>query len=74
MPLNFKKIEVEPPSPILKEQKVSADQMSDDPLSNNIYMVMGNPSDEDHEGCCYVCTWSVRTGLSYIGATGSIRS
>ena len=40
--LKFKKIrQVEPPSPIVKEQKISADQMSDDPLSRDIYMIMG---------------------------------
>ena len=70
--LKFKKIrQVEPPSPILKEQKVSADQMSDDPLSNNIYMVMGSSSDESQEGGFCVCAWSARTGLSYIGTPNS---
>ena len=74
MRLKFKKIrQVEPPSPIIKEQKISADQMSDDPLSDNIYMVMGNSSDESHEGF-FVCAWSARTGLSYIGAPGTTLS
>ena len=64
---------MEPPSPIVKEQKISADQMSDDPLSDNIYMVMGNSSDESPEGF-FVCAWSARTGLSYIGAPGKVVS
>ena len=68
MRLNFKNIrQVEPPSPILKDQKISADQMSDDPLSNSVYMVMGSTSDEGQEGGFSVCAWSARTGLSYIG-------
>ena len=66
LPLNFKNITttVEPPSPIL-ELKVSADQMSDDPLSNNVYMVL--------EHFC-VCAWSAHTGFSYIGTPSSIVS
>ena len=62
---------MEPPSPIAIEQKVSADQMSDDPLSNNVYMVMGSTSDEGQEGGYFVCAWSARTGLSYIGTPSS---
>ena len=49
--LNFKNIrQVEPPSPILKDQKISADQMSDDPLSHIVYIVMGSTSGESREG------------------------
>ena len=62
--------QVEPPSPILKEQRVSADQKSEDPLSNSVFMVMGSTSDEGQEAC-YVCAWSARTGLSYIGTPGT---
>ena len=62
---------MEPPSPIAIEQKVSADQMSDDPLSNSVYMVMGSTSDEGQEGGFFVCAWSVHTGLSYIGTPSS---
>ena len=62
--------QVEPPSPILKEQRVSADQKSEDPLSNSVFMVMGSTSDEGQEAC-YVCTWSARKGLSYIGTPGT---
>ena len=71
MRLNFKNIttKVEPPSPIL-EHKVSADQMSDDPLSSSIFMVMGDTSDENRERFS-VCAWSARTGLSYIGTPAS---
>ena len=67
--LNFNEIrQVEPPSPILKDQKISADQTSDDPLSRNIYMIMGDTSDESQE-VVSVCAWSARTGLSYVGTT-----
>ena len=61
---------VEPPSPIVKEQRVSADRVSDDPLSNSIFMVMGCTSDNSQE-CFFVCAWSAHTGLSYIGAPGN---
>ena len=47
-----------------------ADQTSDDPLSNNIYMIMGDASGESQEGFA-VCAWSARTGLSYIGTPNS---
>ena len=40
--------------------------MSDDPLSRDIYMIMGETSDAGQEGF-FVCAWSARTGLSYIG-------
>ena len=45
--------------------------MSDDPLSNSVYMVMGSTSDEGQESGFCVCAWSVRTGLSYIGTPSS---
>ena len=64
---------MEPPSPILKDQKISADQASDDPLSQNIYMIVGESSGEGQEGFS-VCAWSARTGLSYIGTPDSIVS
>ena len=68
MRLNVNKIrQVEPPSPILKDQKLSADQMSDDPLSRDIYMIMGETSDTGQEGF-FVCAWSAHTSLSYVGA------
>ena len=44
--------------------------MSADPLSRNIYMIMGNTSDESQESFS-VCAWSARTGLSYIGTPDS---
>ena len=62
---------MEPPSPIAIEQKVSTDQMSDDPLSNSVFMVMGSTSDEGQEGGFFVCAWSAYTGLSYIGTPSS---
>ena len=61
---------MEPPSPIGKNQNFMADQTSDDPLSDNIYMIMGDTSGESQEGFA-VCAWSARTGLSYIGTPNS---
>ena len=46
------------------------DQKSDDPLSNSIFMIMSDPSDESQE-VFSVCAWSARTGLSYIGTPDS---
>ena len=65
--------QVEPPSLILKELNISADQNSDDPLSSNIYMIMGNASYEGQEALS-VCAWSSRTGLLYIGTPDSTLS
>jgi len=46
--------------------------MSDDPLSRNIYMIMGDTSGISQEGF-FVCAWSARNGLSYIGTpTGTV--
>jgi len=64
---------VEPPSPIIKDQKIAADQTSDDPLSSNVYMIMGDTSGESQEGFA-VCAWSARTGLSYIGTPSPVIS
>ena len=64
---------MEPPSPIVKDQNIKADQKSDDPLSNNLYMIMGGTSDESQE-VFSVCAWSARTGLSYIGTPSSTLS
>ena len=44
--------------------------MSDDPLSNSVFMVMGDTSGDDRERL-FVCAWSARTGLSYVGAPSS---
>lgn len=64
---------MEPPSPIIKDQKIAADQTSDDPLSSNVYMIMGDTSGESQEGFA-VCAWSARTGLSYIGTPSPVIS
>ena len=50
-----------------------ADQTSDDPLSDNVFMIMGDSSGESQEGFV-VCAWSARTGLSYIGTPNSTLS
>ena len=64
---------MEPPSPIVKDQKIAADQTSDDPLSSNVYMIMGDTSGESQEGFA-VCAWSAHTGLSYIGTPSPVIS
>ena len=64
---------MEPPSPIVNNQQINADQTSDDPLSNSVFMVMGSTSDESQE-VFSVCAWSARTGLSYIGTPSSTHS
>ena len=64
---------MEPPSPILDNLKFSADQTSDDPLSQNIYMIVGESSGDGREGFS-VCAWSAHAGLSYIGTPGSLVS
>ena len=72
--LNFNEIrQVEPPSPILKDLNISADQTSDDPLSRNVYMIMGETSDSGQEAF-FVCAWSARTGLSYVGSPSEMVS
>ena len=74
MPLKFNKIrQVEPPSPIGNNLSIMADQTSDDPLSSNVYMIMGDTSGESQEGFA-VCAWSARTGLSYIGTPSPVIS
>lgn len=65
--------QVEPPSPIFKDQKIMTDQTSDDPLSSSIYMIMGNASGEGKEAVS-VCAWSAHTGLSYIGTASPVLS
>ncbi len=64
--------QVEPPSPIINNT-IPADQTSDDPLSDNIYMVMGSTSGDSQE-VFYVCAWSALTGLSYVGTPDSTAS
>ena len=74
LPLKFNKIrQVEPPSPIGNNLSIMADQTSDDPLSSNVYMIMGDTSGESQEGFA-VCAWSARTGLSYIGTPSPVIS
>ena len=73
LPQNLIEREVEPPSPIVKDKQFATDQKSDDPLSQNVYMIMGDSSDESREGFS-VCAWSARTGLSYIGTSSSVVS
>lgn len=57
---------MEPPSPILTNQS-TADQTSEDPLADGIYMIFGTGSDDNMPEYLSVYTYSVRRGLSYVG-------
>ena len=62
---------MEPPSPILKTSNTGADAMSDDPLSDCIFMILDDSSSpKDGGGCRHVCAYSVHTGFMYIGTPG----
>ena len=66
---------MEPPSPIAKTSNIEADAMSDDPLSNCIFMILGESSAPDEgEGSYLVCAYSAHTGFLYIGITGETAS
>ncbi|MGN1211688.1 MAG: hypothetical protein ACI4TM_08375 [Candidatus Cryptobacteroides sp.] len=62
---------MEPPSPIITGNVLSAESQSDDPLSGCIFIVTDSPSGD--EGY-FVCAWSARTGLSYIGSSDGMCS
>ncbi len=63
---------MEPPSPIVKLSGTEADAMSDDPLSNCVFMILDSESGpEEGNVIHYVCAYTVRTGLLYIGMTGN---
>lgn len=69
---------MEPPSSIANSDKGSAGccQQTDDPLSRlaDSYLIITNLADDYSGNECLVCAWSARTGLSYLGRTGSIES
>ena len=66
---------MEPPSPILMTSNVEADAMSDDPLSNCIFVILGSTSDsEEGSGRHAVCAYTAHAGLLYIGTAGDILS
>ncbi len=45
--------------------------MSDDPLSDCIFMILDDSSSpKDGGGCRHVCAYSVHTGFMYIGTPG----
>lgn len=52
-----------------------ADQTSDDPLSEIIYMITDNSSADDQEEKYSVSAYNTRTGVSYyIGMPGTVES
>lgn len=65
--------QVEPPSPILTNQS-TADQTSEDPLADSIFMIFGTGPDDYMPEHHTVYTYSVRTGLSYVGTPGDFAS
>jgi len=48
------------------------DPLSEDPLSGYIFMIVDSPSGEEDN--FFVCAYSARTGLSYLGRPGEIES
>ena len=62
---------MEPPSPILKTSNHDADSISDDPLSDCVFMIFNNPSGpEDGSGERFVCAYTAHAGLLFLGITG----
>ena len=59
---------MEPPSSISTNRENIAGPHADDPLSCSL------TADEPSEGGYVVCAYNARTGLSFIGTTGSIVS
>ncbi|MBO8479371.1 MAG: hypothetical protein IAB80_10880 [Bacteroidetes bacterium] len=65
---------MEPPSHILTCRTGAADALSDDPLSESIFIVLSEASGETAEAKYSVCAYNARTGLSYIGTSEGIAS
>ncbi|MDD6253174.1 MAG: hypothetical protein ACI3ZO_10345 [Candidatus Cryptobacteroides sp.] len=69
---------MEPPSSVNNDQTMPAGKPADDPLSDCInsdtYLIVTRCPEEDQDGEYVVCGYSPRTGLSYIGRSGSIES
>ena len=63
---------MEPPSHIMTDPASLKDPLSEDPLSGYIFMIVDSPSGEEDN--FFVCAYSARTGLSYLGRTGEIES
>ena len=61
---------VEPPSHILTNHTLPTDPMSDDPLSESLFLVMSNATSESGRTRYLVCAYNAHTGLSYIGISG----
>lgn len=69
---------MEPPSSISTNRENIAGPHADDPLSCSLtpdsYLIVTRSADEPSEGGYVVCAYNARTGLSFIGTTGSIVS
>ena len=69
---------MEPPSSINTNRDAVAGPLSDDPLSCRLtedsYLIVSRPEDEDLSGGYVVCAYSAGTGLSYLGTTGEYLS
>ena len=70
---------MEPPSPIGSNREIVAGPHSDDPLSRSLsqdaYLIVTRTPDEDRpEGGYVVCVYNARTGLYYLGTTGTMVS
>lgn len=66
--------EVEPPSHMMTCHAGTADTLSDDPLSESILIILSEAACGSSAGKYSVCAYNARTGLSYIGTSGSIDS
>ena len=66
---------MEPPSSINTNRDAVAGPLSDDPLSCKLtedsYLIVSRPEDDDLAGGLLVCAYSARTGLVYLGTTGT---
>lgn len=69
---------MEPPSSISLDQVNNADPLSDDPLlypfQTDSFIIVSRSSENDIGEGYSVCLYSARTGLTYIGQSGSIYS
>ena len=70
---------MEPPSPIGNNRETMAGPHSDDPLSRSFspdaYLILTRTSDDEApEGGYVVCVTSARSGLAYLGTTGTTGS
>lgn len=68
-------MKTEPPScPLADSLSPAADQVSDDPLSDNVFMILDVLSSDQSQERVLVCSYSADNGLSYVGIPGDLVS